>query len=320
MTSLHTTYPSHPLQAAVVLGAAGFIGRHVCRSLNRKGHIVRGLGHGDWSPEEWSGWGLQSFLRADVGFDSLQELCNGVQPVVFINCAGGAAVARSYSDPLADFNSSVGTTATLLEFVRRRGAGNGRVVVASSAAVYGDHGNSDLYEDTSRSPISPYGIHKVMSESLCEEYSRFFGVACSVVRLFSVYGEGLRKQLLWDALNKFDKGEYHFFGTGAELRDWIHVDDAAELLIEAALARQPDFAVYNGGHIKATTQTVLCELAIQSGTDIVPIFSGVTHTGNPQRLTANCSRAMQLLAWDPQVDLHAGLARYIKWFREETVP
>ena len=126
----------------LVLGAAGFIGRHVCRVLNRRGCQVIGIGHGDWSSADYERWGLQSFLSADIGFDSLEQACSDGFPGIFVHCSGGASVARSYNDPLGDFSSSVGTTATLLEFVRRHGNADNRIVVASSAAVYGDHGDT----------------------------------------------------------------------------------------------------------------------------------------------------------------------------------
>jgi len=133
-----------------------------------------------------------------------------------------------------------------------------------------------------------------------------------------VYGEGLRKQLLWDALCKFKRGEVNFFGTGHELRDWIHVDDAAGLLCMAATAPQGVFEVYNGGHVKASTRDVLSALSRKSGAASGPTFTGETHGGNPRRLTANCAHAVRQLGWSPTVALEAGIARYVDWFNQVT--
>jgi len=71
-------------------------------------------------------------------------------------------------------------------------------------------------------------------EDLCLSYAGRWGIRTSVVRLFSVYGPSLRKQLLWDACEKFRRGDNTFAGTGSELRDWLHVKDAAALIATAA--------------------------------------------------------------------------------------
>jgi UDP-glucose 4-epimerase len=143
-------------------------------------------------------------------------------------------------------------------------------------------------------------------------------VPVSIVRLFSAYGEGLRKQLLWDALNKFRNGSLQFFGTGNELRDWIHVDDAAALLALAGLSRQSTFEIYNGGFEHATTREVLTQLAVASGHDGAVLFNGETHKGNPRRLTSNVHHTMRLIDWAPAVRLQDGVARYAAWFREQS--
>lgn len=309
------------LRYALVLGAAGFIGRHVCRELASQGFTVCGLGRGQWRMDEWTKWGLTHWVEGEISLDSLAKAATAAGSLsTFIHCAGSGAVSYSYAAPFEDYQRSVVSTLALLEFVRRHGEGVARVVLASSAAVYGDQGDVDLTETATRSPISPYGFHKVSAESLCDSYSRFFGVRTSVVRLFSVYGEGLRKQLLWDAMQKFARGEKTFFGTGHELRDWIHVDDAARLLCKAAREPQAPFEIYNGGHDHATTRTVLATLASYSGCSSVPHFNGEIHIGNPRRLTANCAHAQRQLGWKPQVSLENGLVRYSQWFNSGELP
>lgn len=314
---MQTQHDAAARPVALILGAAGFIGRHVAREMARSGFEVRGVGHGAMPASLREQWGVSSWLESDITLPALSQAA-GTDPVaVVMHCAGSGAVAFSYSQPMEDYQRSVDSTLAMLEFVRSR-AEAPRVVVASSAAVYGDQGDIDIEESAMRSPISPYGFHKMTAEILCDSYSRFFGVTASIVRLFSVYGEGLRKQLLWDALNKFGRGENRFFGTGHELRDWIHVDDAARLLVAAATAAQPRFAVYNAGHEKATTREVLTTLAAMYGLSPEVVFSGETHTGNPHRLTASCFRARQLLEWTPGVALQQGLQRYVNWYAESS--
>jgi UDP-glucose 4-epimerase len=300
---------------SIVLGAGGFIGRHVSRALARQGATVLGLGHGLLSPVEKRQWGLSSWMEADVGVAPLAELLAGRPLAALIHCAGGSAVARSYVEPLVDFRRSVDSTAEVLEFARTLPGETPRVVLASSAAVYGDQGDVDITEASACSPISPYGFHKLAAEHLCTSYARFFAVPVTVVRLFSVYGEGLRKQLLWDACLRFQRGEPEFFGTGHELRDWIHVDDAAALLCAAASAPQARFALYNGGHEQATTRELLTTLGRLFDGSPAPVFTGNAHTGNPRRLTADCDHARHQLGWRPQMMLAEGLRRYADWFK-----
>lgn len=301
----------------VVLGAAGFVGRHVARALTALGCRVLGLGHGSWSEAEWRHWGLDEWLEADIGIEALDRIVSRNPhdlPRCIIHCGGSGSVSFSYSNPLQDFERATRSTAEALEWIRLQAPFRCRLVLVSSAAVYGDQGDSDATENSVRAPISPYGVHKVAAESLCESYNRFFGVSSSIVRLFSVYGEGLRKQLLWDAMNKFCRGENQFFGTGNELRDWIHVEDAAHLLALAGLSNQSHFEVYNGGFEQATIRELLSQLAISARNSHGIAFNGETHRGNPRRLTSDCGHTWRLLGWTPTIRLETGLRRYADWY------
>jgi UDP-glucose 4-epimerase len=302
----------------VVLGAAGFVGRHVAKALARQGCQVLGLGHGNWVQAEWHKWGLSAWTDSDIGIEALDRLLDGRTPHSIVHCGGSGSVSFSYAHPLEDFQRATQSTAAVLEWMRLNCRDTCRFVLVSSAAVYGDQGDFDLTERSECIPISPYGVNKVAAEALCESYSRFFGISSSIVRLFSVYGEGLRKQLLWDAMNKFNRGEDHFFGTGQEMRDWLHVDDAARLLCAVALVPQSRLETYNGAHQQATTAQVLQELASVSFPGLTPRFNGETHSGNPRRLTADCGHTRRSLSWMPQTELADGLRRYAQWFQQQS--
>jgi UDP-glucose 4-epimerase len=306
-----------PSSIAVVLGAAGFVGRHVAQKLARQGCFVLGLGHGDWKESEWRQWGLSGWADADIGIEELDRLLDGSTPRLIVHCGGSGTVSYSYAHPLEDFQRATQSTAAALEWIRLNCRKTCRFVLASSAAVYGDQGDCDATENSVRAPISPYGVHKVAAEALCESYNRFFGVSSSIVRLFSIYGEGLRKQLLWDAMNKLSAGQNQFFGTGNELRDWIHIVDASELLSLAGLSAQPTFEIYNGGFEHATTREILSRLALAYGYPDEVVFNGETHMGNPRRLTSECGHARRLLNWRPKTGLNEGLNRYVEWFKSQ---
>ncbi len=297
----------------LVLGGLGFLGRHVCRQFQKQGVIVYALGHGSIPFSEIKIWGVDHWVESGITLDTLIYHFGDVHFDAVIHCAGSGSVALAYQQPLDDYNRSVTSVLAGLEFARTTQTKNIRFVLASSAAVYGDK-NIMLTETSHLSPVSPYGLHKKAAENVCKEYSKYFSVNCSVVRLFSIYGAGLQKQLLWDAANKFKNGEQDFFGTGNEMRDWIHVDDAAQLMIKAALKEQSVFDVYNGGNYHASTREVLMLLASSLGFNIMPQFNKKTHAGNPLNLIADSRKAKQVLHWMPEITLQDGFSDYAKWF------
>jgi UDP-glucose 4-epimerase len=274
---------------------------------------VLGLGHGDWALSDLSRWGLSRWVSGDIGVEGLNKLVQNDVPSSVVHCGGSGAVSFSFSNPIEDFQRAAETTAVVLDWIRLRCPKACRFVLVSSAAVYGDQGDTDFSESSVRLPVSPYGVHKLTAEILCESYSRFFGVSSSIVRLFSIYGEGLKKQLFWDAIIKFRNGKSQFFGTGNELRDWLHVEDAARLLALASLKQQSIFEVYNGGGEHATVKSVVGELAKVVGHEGEMTFDNKNHQGNPHRLTSNSSHAAEVLGWKPEINLLDGVLRYGLW-------
>lgn len=299
-------------EVALITGAYGFVGRHVARHMADEGWVVRGLGHGSWTREEWRAWGLSDWRQADVTLESL--VTYGGEPAVIVHCAGGASVGFSVTYPHRDFARTVSSTADVLEYVRLH-ARAARVVLASSAGVYGEAATGPISEDAPCVPVSPYGTHKKVAEDLCRSYGRSCDVAAVCVRLFSVYGAGLRKQLLWDACNKLSRGERHFYGTGAELRDWVHVTDAATMLVAAIDQASTQCPVVNGGTGRAeSTRRILTALFDALGSSVAPTFTGEPKAGDPVSLVADPARAF-MLHWKPRVSWEQGIAEYATWFR-----
>lgn len=309
---------SKVLPKVLVLGGLGFVGRHLCRVIGNKSALVYGIGHSSISKSKAKAWSVDYWVDASITFDSLVGHFKNVKFDAVVHCAGSGAVSLSYKQPMEDYHRSVTSVLAGLEFVRLTQSLDTRFVLASSAAVYGDQ---DLYltEESPLNPISPYGLHKKSAEIICEEYSKYFGVKSSIVRLFSVYGIGLEKQLFWEAANKFKNGDPIFFGTGNEVRDWINVEDAARLLAFAALKNQADFEIYNGSNQIANTSEVLTLLAKYLNISSAPVFNNEVHTGNPKSLIGNNKKAMKLLGWEPYIDLKVGLAQYVSWFNDRSL-
>jgi len=303
--------------SVVITGANGFLGRHVARSFAQKGHRVLGIGHGEWSRKDWGSWGLSEWYQDDVTLQTLNQ--HAQSPSTIIHCAGSGSVAFSIENPLTDFERTVETTAHVLEYVRTS-APSCRVVYPSSASVYGTAEALPIREDCRFAPISQYGVHKMISEELVASYARQFGTSASIVRLFSVYGCGLRKQLLWDACCKFAKQDNIFLGTGDEVRDWLHVEDAAELLLTAAEYSSTLCPVVNGGSGEGVTvREVLVHLgnSLQSG-QLTPTFSGAQRTGDPGRYIADIESS-KAWGWLPKRHWQDGISEYAAWWKENAL-
>lgn len=297
----------------VITGAYGFIGRNLASFYGKKGWHVIGLGHGAWSRAEWKEWNIEEWHTCDITVESL--LTHAGRPDVIAHCAGGGSVGFSMSHPLQDFERTVVTTAHVLEFVKFH-APKAVVVYPSSAGVYGKAAKLPIPEGSPLHPVSPYGVHKMTAEELCKSYGRHFGVASAVVRLFSVYGVGLRKQLLWDACVKLSMDEITFFGTGDETRDLLHIRDAVELLYTAGEYASPDCPVVNGGSGAGTTvREIVAELfsCFQRSGQLV--FNGICRPGDPVHYAADIAKAFSW-GWRPKIDRSSGIREYAKWFRE----
>jgi UDP-glucose 4-epimerase len=299
----------------VVTGAHGFIGRHVARGFARQGYTVTGIGHGRWAADEWRSWGLTDWWESDISTAVLDERAG--KPEVLVHCAGSGSVALSFADPLTDFQRTVTTTVNVMDFVRRKSPST-RIVYPSSASVYGVVAEIPITEEVPCTPISPYGMHKWIAERIIASYCRHFSISASIVRLFSVYGCGLRKQLLWDGCRKLTAGDGLFAGTGEEVRDWLHIDDAVELMRVAVEHSNSACPVANGGTGQGVSvREMLMQLTSCLNVDSSLVkFSDNTRAGDPTVYVADVTRAAQW-GWGPGQHWHERVAEYAEWWKLE---
>lgn len=301
-----------------ITGAKGFIGRNLSCHLAAQGNRVVGVGHGHMTENELKANGLQGWLNSAVSVSSLELLYRQYgMPAVVYHLAGGASVANSLRAPLEDFERSVASTAALLEWLRLKSPETA-VVYASSAAVYGCGHNGPIAESVAPAPCSPYGSHKHCAETLIRDYAFSFGLPAAILRLFSVYGPGLQKQLLWDVAQRLraSPGQLELGGTGEELRDWIYIDDAVVLLDLAATWADTTVPVVNGGTGCGTTvRATVSELL--RGMNVVTelAFSGQIRPGDPPALIADTRRSANF-GFSPRIDLRTGMTRTGIWLRE----
>jgi UDP-glucose 4-epimerase len=300
-------------RSVLVTGGAGFLGQAVAREFARLGWEVTGIGHSSWTPDDALDAGYSTWHNASVDLDGL---CRITTPTdVVVHCAGNGSVPFSLTHPLQAFRSTVVTTAELLEYCRCM-PNIPMIVYPSSAAVYGAAPDQALSETSQSNPVSPYGYYKRMTEDLLVSYARHGGPRAAIIRFFSIYGAGLAKQLLWDASKKLTacKPSVTFWGTGSETRDWIHVSDAARLIVAAAQLKDPLTVLNGGSGQRSTVLDTLTLLREQLGSSSGIEFNGEVRAGDPKHYHADMTRA-HAIGWSPKVSLREGFQEYATWFK-----
>ncbi len=294
---------------AFVTGANGAIGRHCVSHLRRSGWAVGGLGHGS---VQWEGaQGIDHWIAGDVSSENLDLIAERLgAPELIINLAGGSSVGASLQAPLGDFERTVLASTRILNWIQKN-APAAKFVGASSAAVYGDGYDAPIAETAALVPLSPYGFHKRMMEDSLRFWGTTFGLSTAVVRLFSVYGPGLRKQLVHDICTRLaaSPDELVLSGTGRETRDWLWIEDAARLMVDIAPLASPSAPVFNGctGHGTAIAE-VAETLAKISDTGASIRFDGVSRAGDPRHLVGDVGR-LAGTGFKASVSLTDGLER-----------
>lgn len=301
---------SFAAKRVLVTGGGGFIGSHLVRRLASNGATVISLGSNRDYATMIEG---VHYVFGDISRDTL-ETVEFVPEIVF-HLAGGASVAESAANPPADFLKTVYSTVILLDFLRRYWP-SAQLVYVSSAAIYGEAPQKRASHDLACLPISPYGVHKRQVEALLLDHARMYRTRSVILRPFSVYGPGLRKQLLWDAMQKSEQGRFEFFGSGRELRDWVYVEDLIECLMRVSKYANPDVPIFNAGTCHAVSvNEIIRQLFSIAGIMQEPVFVGRHREGDPDRLVADDS-AEFILGPLFQTTLCEGLTAYVKWYRE----
>jgi UDP-glucose 4-epimerase len=220
-----------------------------------------------------------------------------------------------HSEPYTDFQRTVDVCAFTLETVRRE-VPDCRFILLSSAAVYGNPTQLPVREHSPVEPVSPYGYHKRMCETLVDEYRTLHCISAVVLRIFSAYGERLRRQVVFDLCRKFNNpgsDVVEVYGTGQESRDFIHATDVAQAISCIVLGNATGY--FNLGSGKQTTIANLVnqiKKSMNSDKDIH--FTGQIRPGDPLCWEADINQ-LKSLGFSPSITLDAGIKKYCDWFK-----
>ncbi|WP_414513485.1 NAD-dependent epimerase/dehydratase family protein [Nostoc sp. PCC 9305] len=298
-------------QSVLVTGVAGFIGRYVARYFSEQGWSVIGVDNSP--PENAPLHNLTVYHRLKLPDPSLNNLLKEYSPNICIHCAGRASVGLSIIEPDIDFQSNTALTFEILNALRIN-APRCRFIFLSSAAIYGNPESLPIGETQRCNPISPYGFHKLQSEQLCLEFSKVYDLPTASVRIFSAYGPGLRRQVLWDICRQaIYQPIVKLQGTGKESRDFIHVLDIAKALLVVATSAPMQGETYNFASGREVTISELAEMVFKSLDYKGSVeFDGMVPVGTPINWQADVTKLGSLGITD-FLSLERGVRVYANW-------
>jgi UDP-glucuronate 4-epimerase len=309
----------------LVTGAAGFIGYHVAETLCSQGKTVVGIDNINsyYDPtlktarlNRLEGLRGFSFHKIDLcDYDGLRELFSRRQFDGICHLAAQAGVRYSITDPFAYQKSNNEGFLNLIELARHHKVKN--FVYASSSSVYGSNTKLPFAEsDRTDSPISLYAATKKANELVAHCYSHLYGLPCSGLRFFTVYGPWGRPDM---ALFKFTKAilageEIEVYNNGDMKRNFTFIDDIVQGVL-LTLSHPVPCEIYNIGNSRAEQLMdfigkIEKNLGKKARINFLPM-----QPGDVPATIADISK-LQKLGYEPKTNIDSGIKRFVEWFRD----
>ncbi|MGY2259187.1 NAD-dependent epimerase [Pseudomonas sp. SDO55104_S430] len=329
----------------LVTGAAGFIGAHCALRLLRDGHEVIGLDNFNdyYDPQlkhdrvRWVCGQVGPFQLSPIDLadaQAIETLFARERPEVVINLAAQAGVRYSLDNPRAYLDSNLNGFLNVLESCRRHPVRH--LIYASSSSVYGANQRTPYsVSDGVDHPLSLYAATKKANELMAHSYSQLFGIPCTGLRFFTVYGPWGRPDMspIQFARAITEGTPVKLFNHGAHRRDFTYIDDIIEsiarLIDQAPQANpewnreQPDPAssmapwrIFNiGGQQPVELKTYLSLLEKHLGqTALVELLA--LQPGDVLDTCADAGDLARATGFQPRIGLDEGLGRFVAWFRD----
>lgn len=303
----------------LVTGGAGFIGSNLAKALVDDKHEVTVLD--DLS----SGYRANlaalphvRFIEGDIRDQKSVSRAMRGQEVLF-HLAASVGNKRSIDDPLRDADINVMGTVRLLDAARKEGLR--KVVVSSSAGVFGELKTLPIDESHPLDPDTPYGSSKLCAEREALAFAKLFKLEAVCLRYFNVYGPNQRFDAYGNVIPIFTfqmlRGEpLTIFGDGEQTRDFVNVRDVVQANVRAAMTPGVS-GVFNIGSGSRITINKLVGL-LQDVSGLRPaVRHGAPRPGDVRHSLADISAARRAFGFSPSCTIEEGLGEYVAWARTE---
>ncbi len=302
----------------LVTGGAGFIGSHIVEELVRRGESVRVLDDLSTGRREnlSSVQGQIDFHEGDIR-DLEKPLFAKVDYVIHL--AAVASVVRSVEDPVT--TTEINLNGTLHVLLAARDAQVKRVILAATAAAYGDHPALPRVETQVPEPLSPYALTKLAGEYYGQVFHRLFGLEFVALRYFNIFGPRQDPHSAYSGvLSKFiaaylQKQKPTIFGDGEQSRDFTYVANVVDATLRACQAPEAPGKAINVGTGRGTTLNQTIAILNQIlGAQVTPHYAP-PRVGDVLHSTADITLARKILGYEPLVTFEEGLSRTVEWMR-----
>jgi len=303
---------------ALVTGAAGFIGSHLCDLLLAEGDRVRGVDcFTDYYPRERKLANIAGLtategfelIEADLADAPLTDLLADVDVVYHLAAQPGVRASWGNEFELYARNNVLATQ-RLLEACREQRPA--KLLFASSSSIYGDAHSYPTAEITTPQPVSPYGVTKLAAEHLCGVYRTNFGLATAALRLFTVYGPRQRPDMAFARLTELAVagGTFELYGDGEQTRDFTYVGDVVRAMRDAARSQWLGVANIGGG-VRVSMNEVIERLSKLCGP--IDVERRPPSAGDVRDTGADTSIAAAGFGYRPRTTLEEGLRAMVEW-------
>ena len=302
------------MSKVIVTGGSGFLGTHLCRALIQAGHQVKNIDLRP-NPEVLT-------VLADIRDQAL--MLEHIKDAEFVfHLAALIEAGESVKFPQKFIDTNISGTAAVLEAMRQNGIFN--FAFSSSAAVYGEPQRTPIKEDDRTLPINPYGMTKLAIEGLVASYVASYNMTGVGLRYFNLYGPEELHEPETHAIPRFisqiERGEeVTVWGSGEHLRDFIYIADVVNAHIKCMelMERQPN--QYHYFNLSTNAPAAVRDV-IKMLEEIMDKRANIKNfpprPGDPIVLTADASKAKEVMSWQAQVDLRTGLQNTIEYFRTQ---